>query len=183
MSSLNAELLKPSVNFWLNEAPIAARFVLAEYGQVMQELANPQGLLSQNSSGLNCILIRFEDLVFVYTLQRNNLNMNDVQQILLDRTTEFVAYVKSASAHSRVEYLIAVAPATPLLSEVEAWREATVSAMRQLMSLEQSKKITVLDLSARLAIYELNQYFDEYQALEAHIPYTTGAFNAIGTEL
>ena len=51
------------LRFWLHEVlNVDARIELAEMGQVMQTLLDPKSIFATNSSGLNVVLLRWEDL-------------------------------------------------------------------------------------------------------------------------
>ena len=60
-SSFTADPILPGLTYWIKELGISARPVIAPYGQVTQELLNPQSLFGQNSGGVNVVLLRIAD--------------------------------------------------------------------------------------------------------------------------
>ncbi len=60
-ATFTVEPLEESLRFWMQELDGDAEIEFAPYNQVFQQLLDPTSLLSQNQTGINLILIRFED--------------------------------------------------------------------------------------------------------------------------
>ncbi|MGZ8434391.1 MAG: hypothetical protein ACXW6T_08615, partial [Candidatus Binatia bacterium] len=60
-ATFTAEPLERPLTFWLEELQIPARITFAPYNQVFQQLVDPSSLLGCNRTGVNIILVNFED--------------------------------------------------------------------------------------------------------------------------
>jgi FkbH-like protein len=60
-ATFTAEALQPGLAFWMRELGLSAEVRFAAYNQVFQELLDPGGLLARNTSGVNVVLVRFDD--------------------------------------------------------------------------------------------------------------------------
>jgi FkbH-like protein len=60
-ATFTADAIQPGLAFWMRELGLPAEFRFAAYHQVFQELLDPAGLLAGNTSGVNVVLVRFDD--------------------------------------------------------------------------------------------------------------------------
>src|SRR5207245_1717997 len=60
-ATFTAEPLEPPLAFWLRELGLDHQIRFAPYNQVFQQLLDPSSLLARNRSGMNVVLVRFED--------------------------------------------------------------------------------------------------------------------------
>ncbi len=60
-ATFTAEAIQPGLAFWMRELGLPAELRFAPYNQVFQELLDPTGLLARNTSGINVVLVRFDD--------------------------------------------------------------------------------------------------------------------------
>jgi FkbH-like protein len=60
-ATFTAEAIEPALAFWMRELGYNAEIRFAGYGQVFQELLDPAGLFARNNSGINIVLVRFDD--------------------------------------------------------------------------------------------------------------------------
>ena len=60
-ATFTADALQPGLAFWMRELGLPADLRFAAYHQVFQELLDPAGLLAGNTSGVNVVLVRFDD--------------------------------------------------------------------------------------------------------------------------
>ena len=60
-ATFTAEAIQPGLAFWMRELGVSAELRFAAYHQVFQELLDPGGLLARNTSGVNVVLVRFDD--------------------------------------------------------------------------------------------------------------------------
>jgi FkbH-like protein len=60
-ATFTAEAIQPSLAFWMRELGLSAEIRFAPYNQVFQELLDLGGLFAQNTSGVNVLLVRFDD--------------------------------------------------------------------------------------------------------------------------
>jgi FkbH-like protein len=60
-ATFTADAIQPGLAFWMRELGLPADLRFAAYHQVFQELLDPAGLLGGNTSGVNVVLVRFDD--------------------------------------------------------------------------------------------------------------------------
>jgi FkbH-like protein len=60
-ATFTAEAIQPALAFWMRELGLPAELRFAAYHQVFQELLDPTGLFARNASGVNVVLVRFDD--------------------------------------------------------------------------------------------------------------------------
>ena len=60
-ATFTADAIQPGLAFWMRELGLPADLRFAAYHQVFQELLDPAGLLAGNTSGVNVVLVRFDD--------------------------------------------------------------------------------------------------------------------------
>jgi len=56
-----ANPLKDSLDFWMQELELPFKVEFVPYNQVFQQQLDPSSLLSKNETGINLVLVRFED--------------------------------------------------------------------------------------------------------------------------
>src|SRR5580700_5523162 len=62
-ASFTADSVLPALNFLLGETRLPLRALCAPYHQVFQELLSADSALARNATGIDVILLRFEDYV------------------------------------------------------------------------------------------------------------------------
>src|SRR5688572_2376337 len=62
-STFTADSLVRPLEFWMGKLDMVVDVVVTPYGQLMQQLLNPQSSLSRNFTGLNVLLIRTQDWI------------------------------------------------------------------------------------------------------------------------
>jgi hypothetical protein len=94
-------ILEP-LRFWLHEVlDLDARIELADAGQVMQTLLDPKSIFAMNPSGLNVVLLRWEDLGGSPSHES-------------EEAVELLTSVLSSSASgSRTPHLVCLCPPSP----------------------------------------------------------------------
>lgn len=60
-ATFTSEPVAESLEFWRQTAELPFKVQFAPYNQLFQQLFDPQSLLAQNESGVNVMLVRFED--------------------------------------------------------------------------------------------------------------------------
>ncbi len=60
-ATFTAEAIQPALAFWMRELGLPAELRFAAYHQVFQELLDPAGLFARNTTGVNVVLVRFDD--------------------------------------------------------------------------------------------------------------------------
>ncbi|MDM8563876.1 hypothetical protein QUF54_11035, partial [Candidatus Marithioploca araucensis] len=62
-ATFTAEPLKESLDFWMSELDLPFDVEFAPYNQVFQQLLDSSSMLSKNETGINVVLVRFEDWI------------------------------------------------------------------------------------------------------------------------
>jgi FkbH-like protein len=60
-ATFTAETIEPALSFWMRELGLETEIRFAGYGQVFQELLDPDGLFARNHGGVNLALVRLDD--------------------------------------------------------------------------------------------------------------------------
>ncbi len=71
-ATFTSEPMEETLQFWGKELETPFNIEFAPYNQIFQQLLDPGSLLSQNDSGLNVIMVRFEDWI----RDQNHLHAN-----------------------------------------------------------------------------------------------------------
>ena len=90
-ATFTAEAIQPGLAFWMRELGLPAELRFAAYNQVFQELLDPAGLLARNTSGVNVVLVRFDDWP-------------------AGQAAEFVDAVRSAAVRMSVPLIVVLCP-------------------------------------------------------------------------
>jgi hypothetical protein len=104
-ATFTAEALEPVLAFWLRELKLDYQIRFASYNQVFQELLDPSGLLAGNRSGLNVLLVRFEDWVRF----RDHVSIAELEE----HVQHFVSAVRSAAGAAPAPMLVCLCPGSP----------------------------------------------------------------------
>jgi len=209
-ATFTSEPIKESLNFWLKEIDLPFEVEFAPYNQVFQQLLDPASLLSQNTSGINVILIRFEDWQRFENVatkhpersaahpERSEAQSKEPPRVVegavdgrnigeekIERNVHDLALaLKTAAERSSTPHFVFVGPASPT-ALADAERAAFFQRLEALLASELEKVSGVyLVTSAELAAaYPVANYYDPYGDEHGHIPYTPTFYTALGTML
>ena len=98
-ATFTAEAIQPALAFWMRELGLPGELRFAPYHQVFQELLNPAGLFARNTSGVNVVLVRFDDWP-------------------AGQAAEFLDAVRAAAAHTAVPLILVLCPSSVQLDDV-----------------------------------------------------------------
>ena len=60
-ATFTADPVEASLNYWMDTSNTPAEVLFSPYNQIFQEILNPGSLLSNNSEGINVLMLRFQD--------------------------------------------------------------------------------------------------------------------------
>jgi FkbH-like protein len=98
-ATFTAEAIQPALAFWMRELGLPAELHFAPYQQVFQELLDPAGVFARNTSGVNVVLVRFDDWP-------------------AGQAGEFVDAVRSAAGRTSVPLILVLCPGELQFDEV-----------------------------------------------------------------
>jgi FkbH-like protein len=175
-STFTADRLLSPLEFWMDTLEIPAEICLAPYGQLMQELLNPQSALSSNRSGINILLIRPED--WIRDLPAEEVEANRAH---LKRVTEEVGEALAANrSMNPATLLVGLCPpsSTGLPEYAEALRASQEILITRVRSLRGAYCFTHAELTR---LYPVTTHEDVHADRLAHIPYANDYFVALAT--
>lgn len=175
-ATFTAEPLQDSLAFWADKLQWNAEIAFASYNQVFQELLDPASLLSTNHSGYNIVLVRPEDW-------RQNEGHNGPwprASKLSDTAKEFVRAVQAGVSRSRVPYLIALCPGSPLKA-----LDGDIQAAEKLIGdeLDGCSGVRLIRNAEVSSLYPVAEYYDAHGEELGRVPYNSDFFVALGTVL
>ena len=174
-----AETLEKSLAFWMDELSIPIEIKFAPYNQVFQQLLDPTSLLSNNDSGFNVILIRFED----WKKCNRGGNSEEATSVSLKDELErnfddLIAALKSSSQQSSVPHLLFVCPSSPKMNRRTIFRRMEEKLCSELKSITGVYYVSNTELRTT---YPISSYFDPHGDKIAHTPYNSSFFTALGS--
>jgi FkbH-like protein/non-ribosomal peptide synthase protein (TIGR01720 family) len=186
-ATFTAEPMADSLNYWLEELQLPYQIEFAPYNQVFQQLLAPDSLLAKNSTGINIILVRFEDWLR-YDGAGANLSAiaskSEVFEQIERNGRDLVAALREASARSSIPHLVCLCPPAPTsIAEKEAedfWRARETLLAKELAEMAGVYLITSTEL---MAAYPVRNYYDSKGDELGHIPFTPMLYTSLATLL
>ncbi|MEN8217960.1 MAG: amino acid adenylation domain-containing protein [Pseudomonadota bacterium] len=166
-ATFTAEPLKESLDFWMQELDMPFKIEFAPYNQVFQQLLDSSSMLSQNETGINVVLVRFED----WTKSEDEA-MAEIEHNVLN----FVQALKSAV--KRHVYLVCICPASPTTEHGNFYLQMEKLLASELEGISSLYLVKSEDL---LKSYPVSRFDDPHGEELGHIPYTPVFFTALGT--
>jgi amino acid adenylation domain-containing protein/FkbH-like protein len=173
--TFTAEPLAEPLRYWIEQLELQAAIEFAPYNQAFQQLLDPNSLLATTRSGLNVILLRFED----WAGSAEAITANPLENIN-HNLREFVAAIKEASRRSTVAQLVCVCPVSnpsPIADYVETFENSLVAQMQPLPG------VHVLTSSELARLYPVTDSYDPSGDELGHVPYTPQFFTALATAI
>ena len=180
-ATFTAEPLERPLTFWLEELQIPARITFAPYNQVFQQLVDPSSLLGTNRTGVNIILVGFEDW------QKSAAERPAAEGLfpmLEGDARDFVRAVTTAAERSATPQLVCLCPASPaVVTEPDRKRFFEGIAASLQAELQEIPGVHVISPAELFACYPVAEYYDPHSDRLAHIPFTPLFFSALATML
>ncbi|HKS30094.1 MAG TPA: condensation domain-containing protein [Pyrinomonadaceae bacterium] len=175
-STFTANPLSDALGFWLEELHTPALIRFAPYGQLFQQLLDPEGLLARNKEGVNLILMRLED----WSAGERRDDASRLEQ----NVREFLDALRSFSEQHSTETILALCPPSEAVATDAAFA-SEVSRLEAMIAREaaQLTGISVLRHEEVSKLYEVAAVNDPHTDELGHIPYTQQFFTALGTTI
>ena len=154
-ATFTAEAIQPGLVFWMRELGLPAEIRFAAYNQVFQELLDPAGLLARNTSGVNVVLVRFDDWP-------------------AGQAAEFVEAVRSAAVRMAVPLIVVLCPSALQSDDV------LDDIRRGVAGLPSVYLLTAAEIAE---LYPVAQVHDPHGNELGRVPYTPLYFVALATAL
>ncbi|WP_326558932.1 HAD-IIIC family phosphatase [Micromonospora sp. NBC_01796] len=157
-ASFTAEPLAEVLRFWAGELALPMAVSFAPYGQVFQQLLDPEGALRANRDGVNVVAVRPTDLA---------------------DPDGFVAALRAADRETTVPLLLAICPDPPGTDPRTS--DAAERAVRD--GVTGTTHLRLLGLAHLTRTYPVTEAHDGYADRLGRVPYTPEFFAALGTAL
>lgn len=165
-ANFTIEPLKESLLFWFSllELPFTTQF--APYSQLFQQLLDNHSLLSENSQGVNLILIAAKEL-----LNKTTSEIKELTVAIRDRANTTQAF-----------YFVCLCPPSPEIissPEGEIFWEKWLKLMEKELAIHNS--VNLISYAEIETIYPVSNYYNPQGEILGDIPYTRDFYTALGT--
>ena len=169
-STFIADPIVPALRFALGESGLKYEVRAAAYNQLFQELLSSTGLLATNMTGINVIVMRFEDFV------REVDNIEEARGIITQTASKLQNALSDHAQRAKVPTLLAVLPTCcvpkALLPDVDAATEALLSHATSLRGIS---FLSPSDIDRVSSQDRYDKVGDEF----AHMPFTEEHYSSI----
>jgi FkbH-like protein len=160
-ATFTAEALEPVLNFWFSELGLACPIRFAGYGQVFQQLLDPNSLLAANR-GYNLVLVRFEDWR---------------EAGMADSAARLAESVRGAAPRFHAPLLIVICPSAAGGAEAGAAEQSLAQALAGLAG------VSLLRPADVASLYPVAEIHDPHADELGHLPYTPLYFAALASSI
>jgi iturin family lipopeptide synthetase A len=173
-ATFTAEPIDNYIRFWCEKFNLPAVIKFASYNQVFQELLDTSSLISKNS-GLNVLLIRFEDWI------REDKSDDEVKIEKLERNYQELLKILRIKKKI-IPYFIGIFPvSTHLTLSCTIVNYLEKMNIRWKQDLRNIEDIHIVDFYEAFKLYDLEGIFDSTKDKAGHIPFTDEFISVIGT--
>jgi amino acid adenylation domain-containing protein/FkbH-like protein len=165
-ATFTAEPIEAPLRFWAKELRAPLTPVFAPYNQVLQQLHDPQSVVSKNAG---VVLVRVEDFV------RDAPEDADLRALFDRAASDLISAVRAALANARPSLVLCFCPASTASVRVAA------TEARVLDALTGAPGLTLITSQEVLSLYSSERFDDPLADREAHVPYSDEGFAALGT--
>jgi amino acid adenylation domain-containing protein/FkbH-like protein/thioester reductase-like protein len=177
-ATFTADLLRRPLQFWMERLRISSDVSLAPYGQIMQELMDPQSAFSRNRMGFNVLLIRVEDWIRDRLEKGIEMNITHVRRV----AAELVVTMSVRRGGGTAPMLVFFGPDSSSLPPV--YHQPLQQIRHELVNkLAALKNVHVVEHADLVHLYRVEEFEDARSDEIAHIPYTNEYFVALATLL
>ncbi|HVU99840.1 MAG TPA: amino acid adenylation domain-containing protein, partial [Verrucomicrobiae bacterium] len=180
-ATFTAEPVNDPLRYWIKELELRAGIEFAPYNQVFQQLLDPAGALGRNASGMNVVLVRFEDWGRAGQ-DHNGAGQEIDRDKIRANARQFLAALKTAAGRSSVPWLVCICPPSPNFRTAAGAAEF-LSSLEELItsSLATAPGVYLLSSREMRDWYPVENYYDAAGDDLGHVPYTPVFFTALAT--
>lgn len=177
-ATFTVEPIADCLNFWadLLDLPIVLEF--AAYNQIFQALLDPYGAFATNRSGINIVLIRFEDWI-----RYHSATADTAPEAILERSVrELIQAVQVATERNSTPHILGMCPPSPEIAASSRYGTLCKRLEDQIAAeLQEVRNLTIISSADLADLYPVPQIYDPHSDEIGHIPFTPAGFTAIGT--
>ncbi len=176
-ANFTAEPVGDTLRFWLARLGLPAELHFSPYNQVFQELMAPDSVLASNEPGVNFLLIRPEEWGHEHPDEK-------LGESATTATREFISALQGFAKRARRATILLLCPpsqevgANPALRTVVEQLESEVTT-----ALGTTRGVHLVRAQDVAELYPVEVIDDSENNRQAHIPFTTAYWTAIGTAL
>ena len=175
-STFTSEPIETYLNTILHKLNFQNRIAFAPYNQIFQQLLDPGSLLSNNTQGVNIILLRFEDLFTEFDTEYSEEKISALLADVNQKVTDFTESVQVCANNNTAPFIIVLCPLAPKLyqqqvfcNQVQSW-EKIISD-----NLAGSGNVYIVTSNDLFSI-SIDDYYEPLGEKIGHIPYTNDFF-------
>lgn len=177
-ATFTAEPLQQSLAFWAQELAMPASIAFAPYNQVFQQLLDPASLFAANRTGINVVLLRFED----WQPENPEESETETRQRIEQNVRDLIGALKGSAGRSSAPHLVCVCSASPGVAADPLRAPIALQMEARLTSgLEEATGVQIVTMAELAASYPVGKFYDAHTDKLASIPYTPVFFTALGT--
>ncbi|MDQ1354318.1 MAG: FkbM family methyltransferase, partial [Acidobacteriota bacterium] len=184
-ATFTAEPMQPALEFWLRElAGLGLEVHFAPYNQVFQELLNPAGGMAANPSGMNVILVKFDDWLRFrekVTGQKSGMTPEEAEHLRAS-FKEFLAGLAAYADRAAAFTLIMLCPPAAPFHNEPTFQTLAREFQRELADFTTRRSLlTFLSAADYHSAYRVETVLDSFTDRMGHIPYTTTYYHFLAT--
>ncbi|GFE69986.1 HAD-IIIC family phosphatase [Chroococcus sp. FPU101] len=173
-ATFTAEPISDSINFWLKELNLSYQLEFAPYNQIFQQLLDPASSLNKNKTGINCIIIRFDDWL------RFQKQSDNILQSLERNLQDFILSLQKFSQQNTLPLLACICRSSLQNLSADVLQSLENVLISELSKLNNVHLVTFSDIAN---LYSVEDYYNTMGDELGHIPYTIDFFTALGTTI
>ncbi|MBC7541698.1 MAG: amino acid adenylation domain-containing protein, partial [Candidatus Sericytochromatia bacterium] len=177
-ATFTAEPIGDSLTYCLDDVHVPHRLAFAPYGQLIQQLLDPQGLFAHNAGGLNLGLLRWEDWL---RHESQDLGPEALAAKLAGHLGLFIAAVRTAAASQRAALLLVICPPSDRFLVEPVLRVCLSDLEHQLITAVAALPgVRIIGSDEVAGAYPNADGRDPRRDELAHVPYMPAFFTALG---
>ncbi len=175
-ATFTSEPIEEYVAWWCGQFGMDARISFAPYNQVFQQLLDPGSLLAVNS-GINLLLVRFEDWI------RNDPSEESELYLKLGENFDRLLEILKAGQNSSTPLFAGIFP-------ISGQRSLSTGMINYLKNMNRrwnqaldsfANNIYPIDFTGLDKLYGIQELFDEEKDRVGHLPFSDEFYAAMGT--
>lgn len=188
--TFTTEPLIHGIEFWKRTLEMNFKLDFTAYNQVFQELLIDESSITSNTTGMNVILLRFDDWlryaikekdISSYTEDPENIKNSEIQK-LESIFKDFIKVIKAYASKTTCFTFMMICPPSSFYTKQPSYNSLFKKFEEVLADIVKDFSwIEAMKVSDYHSIYNVNEVFDDISDKLGHIPYTTQYYNFLST--